>query len=167
MKRFFSVFLLIILLGAPLGWAQTFSVSILEDSRGDDSPALSEAVLDGCLDYLFASGLIATNESVGRVEESVFRSRGYGMASAREGFVDFAAFVWIRYVSLAGVPDVTVPEIVRWRIVRVRDESVLEEGTTPPPQYEEMTADERKKVYMDFGRSLADLWAKALWKDRG
>jgi len=161
-KRFYAVsFCLIILMAAPC-WAQTFSVAILEDVQGLESKDLSNAVLGGCLDYLFTSGLIATNETIGRVERAVYQSSGYGLTTAREGFVDYIAFVWIRDENHPSISDITIPVDVELRLVRVRDGALLTEGTVVPPMYTDMTAEERNDIFTELGRSLADLWAKAL-----
>ncbi len=162
MKRYRAVLLLTCIAVFP-SWSQTFSVAVLEDLRGKEAPELSDAVLTGCMDCLFERGLIATNESVGRVERSVFQSPKYGIESAREGYVDFIALLWIRYVQHPSDPDIVTPEAVCWRLVRVMDGILIAEGTAAPPDCADgSTPDERKEDFRKFGQSLAELWAKAL-----
>jgi hypothetical protein len=158
------------LLSAPCG-AQTFSVAFLEDARGLEAPEFSNAVLGGSLDALFGSGLIATNETIRRADQTVFRSLDYGIASAREGLVDYLAILWIRYGASGAVPPAPVPEEVMWRLVRVRDGAVLGDGAGQAPSGEgnsgEGSINEMSKIMREFGESLADLWLLLLAKDRG
>ena len=155
---------------APCG-AQTFSIAFLEDAQGLEAPELSNAVLGGSLDALFGSGLIATNETIGRADQTVFRSLDYGIAAAREGFVDYLAILWIRYGASGAVPPAPVPEQVMWRLVRVRDGFVLGDGGGPAPAGEKSSGEssipEMDTLMKEFGESLADLWLLLLAKDRG
>jgi hypothetical protein len=140
-KRVLAVFFCSICLTLALR-AQPFR----GDSRGrqgDRGPELSDSVLGGCLDSLFASGLIATNESVGRVENGVFLASNFGIPAAREAW----------WIILPGLNSICEPPddsrhhgggSRRWRLVRVRDGCILAEGVTPPPAYKEMTAEERR-----------------------
>lgn len=153
-------------LAVPL-WGQTFSVALLEDEKGAEALELSNAFLDGCLDRLFEAGFIATNESIGRIDRAGFQSRTLGMRAAREGYVDFVALVWIRYVEYPADPAVRVPESLSWRLMRVRDGNALAEGSTVPPAFDEQTDEERQDQLSTMGRTLADSWTKALRKERG
>lgn len=167
MKRTVSACILAALcLAAPL-WGQTFSVALLEDSGGAEAPDLSDALLSGCLDHLFASGFIATNETIGRISREDFRSALLGMKSAREGYVDYVALVWIRYAETPSDPPVRFPESLAWRLMRVRDGSALAEGAEKPESFESGTAEERRERLSLLGRSLAAGWARTLRKERG
>lgn len=167
MNRMFpALFLALIGLAVPLR-AQTVSVALLEDSKGAEARDLSDAVLSGCLDHLFAEGFIATNETIGRIDRTGFQSGALGMNSAREGYVDYVALVWIRYVETPSDPPIRVPEYLTWRLVRVRDGSPLAAGDAAPPRSESATDEERLERLSRFGRALADAWTKALRKERG
>ncbi len=167
MKRFFPVCILAAACFASPLWAQTFSVDLLEDEKGAEARELSNALLSGCLDRLFDAGLIATNESIGRIDRNGFQSRTLGMSAAREGYVDFVALVWIRYVEHPSDPAVRVPESLSWRLVRVRDGIALAEGSAVPPPFDAKTDEERREQLSMMGRSLADAWTRALRKERG
>lgn len=153
-------------LAVPLR-AQTVSVALLEDAGGSEGGELSDALVGGCMELLFDEGLIATNESVGRIDRAGFRSGAPGLNAAREGYVDYVALVWIRYVDTPTDPPERVPESLDWRLLRVRDGTALAEGSSTPPRLESKTGDERRDLLARFGRSLADAWMKALRKERG
>ncbi|NLJ46727.1 MAG: hypothetical protein GX430_09215 [Treponema sp.] len=161
-----ALILAFVCLAVPLS-GQTFSVALLEDSAGAEATELSNAVLSGCLDQLFYAGFIATNETIGRIARPEFQSSALGLQSAREGYVDFLALVWIRYAVRPSDPPVRYPEALAWRLVRVRDGSALAEGFQRLEQYESGTTDERTERLSRLGRGLADLWAKTLKKERG
>lgn len=167
MKRIYAALFIASFLPVLSAEAQTFSVALLEDVQGSEAPDYSNAVLDGCLDRLFAIGLIATNEAIGRVDKATFQTSAYGVQAARQGFVDYMALVWIRYIPYPGDPTLSMPETVLWRLVRIRDGRVLAEGSVPPPPFEVKSGTERQEVFIKFGRSLSGLWAKALKEDRG
>jgi hypothetical protein len=170
-KRFFPLCLLLTCLPLIPCGAQTFSIELVEDSKGIEAPDLSNAVLEGSLEVLFNSGLIATNESIGRVEKTAFQSAEYGLASARDGLVEYLAIVWIRYSASGEDPIVPVPETVLWRLVRVRDGTVFGKGTAKPPVIEKadakITMEDRQRTMAELGKSLANLWLELLAKDRG
>lgn len=167
MDRRLPVFALAALcLIAPLR-SQTFSVALLEDAGGAEGRDLSDALVGGCMDLLFDAGLIATNEAVGRIDRAGFRSGFPGLEAAREGYVDYVALVWIRYVDTPTDPPERIPETLDWRLLRVRDGTALAEGSSTPPRLESKTGDERRDLLARFGRSLADAWIKALRKERG
>ncbi len=165
-RRLPIVALAALCLGVPLR-AQTFSVALLEDAGGAEGRELSEALVGGCLDLLFDAGLIATNEAIGRIDRAGFKSGDLGLKAAREGYVDYVALVWVRYVDTPTEPPERVPETLDWRLLRVRDGTALAEGSSAPPRLESKTGDERRDLLTRFGRSLADAWMKALRKERG
>ncbi len=167
MKRTVSACVLAVLcLAAPLS-GQTFSVALLEDSGGPEAPDLSDALLDGCLDHLFAAGFIATNETIGRIGRADFQSSVLGLKSAREGYVDYVALVWIRYADTPSDPPVRFPESLAWRLMRVRDGSALAEGSEKPERFDSGTVEERRERLSQLGKTLAAVWARTLRKERG
>ena len=167
LNRFIRICLLAVICLSESAWAQTFSVALLEDTRGAEAADLSNAVLNGCMDRLFRAGFIATSEVIRRVDRAEFQSRTLGIETARAGYVDYIALVWIRYAESPADPSVRMPELVYWRLVRVKSGDALAEGSTPPPLFRAETGDERREVLSDMGRSLADVWTKALSKERG
>ena len=167
MNRYVLAVLVAVLCVAVPIWGQTVSVALVEDAGGSEAPDLSTALLSGCLDPLFAEGFIATNETIGRLTRVDFQLTSLGIKSAREGYVDFIALVWIRYADTTEDPPVRYPETLAWRLMRVQDGTTLAEGAEKPERFVSGTIDERRERLSKLGRALANIWMQTLRKERG
>ncbi|HSV56267.1 MAG TPA: hypothetical protein VLH39_04060 [Magnetospirillaceae bacterium] len=164
MKSQIALLFLLLVFARGAAEARTVSVVVLEDARGPEAPELSDALLGGCMDRLFESGFIATNQAVGRIEKAEFESRGFGIRSAREGHVDYLALIWVRYMEDPSDPADRLPEFVAWRLIRVRDGAALVEGSSAPSLANSGSGKERRDQVSGLGRVLADTWTAAVLK---
>lgn len=128
--------------------AQTVEI-LAGQNGGAEYSEETESILSGCLDYLFQSGIIATNERPRELSPEAFADTSLGAKTAAEGYVDFLLSFLVTYGPSTTTTGRPVPLTIVWRVLRVSDNRVLGSGSFSP---------DLDKV-MDQKKFDAGLWA--------
>lgn len=110
---------------------QTVEVLAGQNGGGEYSDQ-TESILSGCLDFLFQSGIIATNDRPRDLGQADFEDNRYGMSSATEGYVDYLLSFLVSYGPSTAMAGRSIPLAMVWRVLRVSDNSVQAGGTLSP-----------------------------------
>lgn len=122
---------LLFLLPAQGLMAQTVEVLACQNG-GDEYSESTESILSGCLDLLFQSGIIATNERPRTLSPEAFADSRLGIDSAAAGYVDFLLSFFVSYGPSTAVAGRSVPLSLAWRVQRISDERILDSGSITP-----------------------------------
>ena len=112
-------------------------------------------IVTGCMTGLFDAGHIATDASPVRVARADWGSACYGLSEAKEGQVDFVIALYAEWTTSAFHKDVLVPASVEYRLVRVIDGKVLDEGVAPAIADSEDAASHEARTASQAGASAA------------
>ncbi len=126
-----AAILLLVLAPGPGLQAQTIEV-LAGQNGGSELSDSTESIISGCLDFLFQSGVIATNDRPAELSPEAFADPGRGMESAASGLVDFIFSFRVSYGPSTSLVGRSVPLAMDWRVLRVSDRRVLGEGSLAP-----------------------------------
>jgi hypothetical protein len=143
-----------LLVAALPGASQTVEVLCAVSSESGTAE-LSEGVISACLASFFDNGIIATNGRPVALEKEAWRDPGLGIGQAREGLVDYIVSIYIVYVvsDLAGGKP--LPASLSFRVLRVKDAALLDEGSIEVPPASAVTAKKPETLVRALGASLA------------
>jgi hypothetical protein len=119
-------------------------------------------LVSGSMSGLFDAGYVATNESAARVPRGEWGPRDYGLTEAKEGSVDLVIALYVEWAPSSIHKDVLLPASVEYRIVRVRDEKVLVEGSVPGGADSEDASSHEGRTASRAGASAIDACVKKL-----
>lgn len=123
--------LLLVLTPGPGLQAQTVEVLAGQNGGGEFSDS-TESIVSGCLELLFQSGIIATNDRPEALSPEAFADSGRGMDSAAAGYVDFLLSFLVSYGPSTTMSGRYIPLALDWRVLRVSDRRVLGSGSLAP-----------------------------------
>ena len=119
-------------------------------------------LVSGCMNVIFAAGYVVTEASPERTAHSEWGSPDYGIAAAREGFVDYLIALYVEWANSSFHKNALLAVSVDYRLVRVRDGKVLAEGRVPGPADSEDTSSHEMRTASQAGASAADTCMKTL-----
>lgn len=121
--------MLILLMSLTGICAQTVDILILEDDLVDGklSP-YTDRLLVACLDGLYSTGLIATNETPIEGSLPVFLDPLLGISGARSGSADYLLAILFIFGERGRKNALKMPESAHWKFVRIIDAKVLSSG---------------------------------------
>jgi hypothetical protein len=122
---------ILLLAAGPRLPAQTVEVLAGQNGGGELSES-TESIVSGCLDLLFQSGIIATNDRPQELDPQAFADPGRGMDSAAAGYVDILLSFRVSYGPSTAMAGRSVPLALDWRVLRVSDRKVLGTGSLAP-----------------------------------
>lgn len=149
-------FLLCLLLSLPAAAGAQTVEFLCAVSSDEGTGEISEGLLSGCEDAFFDQGLIATDSRPVALDRSAWNDPALGIASAREGLVEYLVSIYIEYGS-AQPGGRLLPVALLYRVIRVEDASVLGEGSVDVPQ---AVVDSPKKLEA-YSRALGAELAKS------
>ncbi len=129
-KKVLAAAILLICLPALALGAQTVELLCAQPDV-PETQALTEGLISGCLDSLFAGGLIATNAPPSALAHEAWLDPSLGLSAAREGYVDFLILAYVTYGPSAVISGRYLPLSLEFRVVRVSDGKALDAGRLP------------------------------------
>lgn len=133
MNRLARIFFCCTLSLATLGAAAALTVSVcpaegdVAAAERDVAPPL-ESLVSGCLDSLFDSGLIATTAPSAVLDPARWQDSTYGIAGAKEGFIDFVFTFYVTWRSSAIKKHVWLVATCSYRLIRIADGATVASG---------------------------------------
>ncbi len=131
--------------------AQTVQVVVLADESSPGDPALWEALVEGCLDALFETGVIATNARPAAAPLDGFLGFEPGPANVGE-YVDLVLLV---FASFGRSGDAAMPPACRYRVLRPGSAPDLGSGELPAAQPASTGAEEVRRACRATGAAVA------------
>lgn len=115
-----------------------------------------EDLVSGSLSALFNAGYIATDGAVSRVTRSEWGPADYGLASAREGMVDFVTALFVDWAPSSFNKEAFLAVSVDYRLVRTLDGRIVAEGSVRGPSDSESSSSHEARSASQAGASAIE-----------
>ena len=119
-------------------------------------------LVSGCMDALFDAGHITTDSAVARDPRDSWGPSDYGLASAREGLVDYVIALYVKWRPSAYHKEAALPSSIDYRLVRILDGKVLAEGSVQGPPDSESASSHEASTASQAGLAVAEPCIKIL-----
>jgi hypothetical protein len=156
--------LIAILAGAPEAAAQTISIAPGEaPSLPASSAAPWKALVSACMNRLFNAGMIATDAVPFVGDRARWEAPGFGVAEAREGYVDYLIAVWAEWKLSAFKKGTLLPAKIEYRVVEVATGAGIGSGSYDGPADSIEAAGRAEAIAASMGASIAAACSASLY----
>lgn len=165
MRRLFLPAVLALGLAAA-AHAKTVAVLPSEDP-GLPAPELTQALVEGAMDGLFDSGLVATGARTAALDFPSWQGKEPDLAEAREGRIDYLLELFVAYAPAASQDKALLPSRLEYVLLRARDGKRILSGSSSLPADRPETVAKIADILRGLGSAIARSSVAAIEEDSG